>query len=78
MALGHITAGVPWRSQSVIDRIIAVRDTGMVGCITSGNLVTGHGGMVRKCGSVAITSREGTKPVPMARRRHVNRLPSGD
>jgi hypothetical protein len=45
-------------SQLAIELTIAVRVTGMVACIMSGNLVTGHGGMVRKSGSVAITSRE--------------------
>jgi len=34
----------------------------MAACIMSGSLVTGHGEMVRKCGSTAITSHEAIKP----------------
>jgi hypothetical protein len=49
-------------SRLVIDHIIADPDIGMAACITSGSLVTGHGGMASECGSVVITSREDTKP----------------
>ena len=64
----------------------------MAACIMSGSQVTGHGGpvslpppggsryltLVSSCGSMGVTSREDTKPLRLARRRHVSRLPSRD
>ena len=88
---GHITEEVQSTSQTAIDVIIAALDTGMAACILSGRQVTGHGGPVRvppagaryltlvsSCGSMGVTSREDTKPLCLARRRHVSRLPSRD
>jgi hypothetical protein len=78
MVPDHITEEAQSWSQSAIDRTIAVPDTGMAAYIMSGSQVIGHGGMVSKCGSVAITSREDTEPLPLERLRHVSPLPSGD
>jgi hypothetical protein len=63
---GRIMEEVQSWSQLAIDRIIVVPDTGMAARITSGNPATGHGGTGSECGSVVITSCEGTKPVPVA------------
>ena len=79
-------------SLATIDFIIAALDTGTAARIMSGRQVTGHfapvslpptGGsryltLVSSCGSMGITSREDTKPLRLARRRHVSRLPSRD
>ena len=78
-------------SLATIDFIIAALDTGIAACIMSGRQVTGHGGpvsvpppgaryltLVSSCGSMGVTSREDTKPLRLARRRHVSRLPSRD
>jgi hypothetical protein len=61
---GRIMGAIPAvsASQFTTDPTIAVPDTGLAACIMSGNLVTGHGGMVGKFGSAAITSREDTRP----------------
>jgi hypothetical protein len=77
---------------ATIDFIIAALDTGMAARIMSGRQVTGHFGpvsvtpeagtgyltLVSSCGSTGITSRKDTKPLRLARRRHVSRLPSRD
>lgn len=34
--------------------------------------------LVSSCGSMGVTSRKDTKPLRLARRRHVSRLPSRD
>ena len=34
--------------------------------------------LVSSCGSMGVTSRKDTKPLHLARRRHVSRLPSRD
>jgi hypothetical protein len=75
---GRIMEEVQSWSQLAIDRIIVVPDTGMAARITSGNPATGHGGTGSECGSVVITSCEGTKPVPVGGRRRVSGLPSRD
>jgi len=75
----------------MIDFIIAALDTGMAARIMSGRQVTGHSGpvsilpagaryltLVSSCGSMGVTSRKDTKPLRLARRRHVSRLPSRD
>jgi hypothetical protein len=61
-APGHITEEAQSWSPLAIDLIIAVPVTGTDERITSGNQVTGHGGMVSKYGSAAITSCEDTEP----------------
>jgi hypothetical protein len=75
---GRIMEEVQSWSQWAIARTTAVPDTGMAACIMSGSPVTGHGGMGGKCGSVAITSREDTKPLPVVWRRRVSGLPGRD
>jgi hypothetical protein len=60
-ARGHITEEAQSWSQLAIDLTIVVPDTGTDARITSGDQVTGHGGMVSKYGSVAITSCEDTE-----------------
>ena len=76
----------------MIDVIIAALDTRMAACIMSGTQVTGHFAPVSvtpavatgyltlasSCGSMGVTSRKHTKPLRLARRRHVSRLPSRD
>jgi hypothetical protein len=49
------------RSLLATDLTIGARDTGRAACIMSGSQGIGRCGMVRKCGSVAITSREVTE-----------------
>jgi len=78
MVPGHITEEAQSWLQLAIDRTIAVPDTGMVAYIMSGSLVTGRGGMVSKCGSAVITSREDTKPSPLAQRLRIRGLPRCD
>jgi hypothetical protein len=76
---------------NTIDFIIAALDTGMAARIMSGRQVTGHFGpvsvpprgaryltLVSSCGSMGVTSRKDTKPLRLAPRRHVSRLPSRD
>ena len=88
---GKFTEEAQSTSHTAIDVIIAALDTRMAACIMSGSQVTGHGGpvsvppagacylaLVSSCGSMGITSREDTKPLRLARRRHVSRLPSRD
>src|SRR5215813_4420062 len=88
----HITEETQATSLTTIDFIIAALDTGMAARIMSGRQVTGHFGrvsvppeagtgyltLVSSCGSMGITSRKHTKPLRLARRRHVSRLPSPD
>jgi hypothetical protein len=74
----HITAEAQSWWPLAIDLTIAALDTGIGGRIMSGGLVTGHGGMGGKCGSVAITSREDTSSPPVARRPNVSGLPGRD
>jgi hypothetical protein len=91
MVPGHITEEAQSTSQTAINVIIAARDTGMAARIISGSRDTGHGEqvsfppagaryltLVSSCGSMGITSRKDTKPLRLARRRHVSRLPSRD
>jgi len=88
---GKFTEEAQSTSHTAIDVIIAALDTRMAACIISGSQVTGHRGpvsvppagarylaLVSSCGSMGITSREDTKPLRLARRRHVSRLPSRD
>jgi hypothetical protein len=58
---GHTMEEAQSSSRSVIDRTIVAPATGTDARIMSGNRATGHGGMVSKCGSVAITWCEGTE-----------------
>ena len=58
--------------------MFAAPDTGMAACIMSGSPVTGHGEMVRKCGSTAITSHEAIKPFLWPWRAMSAWLPTGD
>jgi hypothetical protein len=88
----HITEETQATSLTTIDSIIAALDTGMAARIMSGRQVTGHFGpvsvppaagtgyltLVSSCGSMGITSRKDTKPLRLAPRRHVSRLPSRD
>ena len=59
---GHITGEAPSWSRLAIDRTIAVLGIGTAAHIMFGSLVTGRGGMVSKCGFVAITSCEDIEP----------------
>ncbi len=52
---------VQLQSRLAIDLTIEVLDIGMDARITSGDRVTGYGGMASKCGFVAITSCEDTE-----------------
>ena len=84
---GHITEETQSTSLTTIDFIIAALATGMAARIMSGRQVTGHSGpvsvpplgaryltLVSYCGSMGVTSRKDTKPLRLARRRHVSRL----
>jgi hypothetical protein len=59
---GHITEEGQLGSQSAIDLTIVVPATGTEARIMSGGQAIGHGDMVGKSGSVAITSCEDTRP----------------
>jgi len=64
--------------RSAIGRTIAGPDIGMAAHITSGSLVTGHGGTVSMSGSAAITSCGDTKRLLLLRYSDVGRLPGCD
>jgi hypothetical protein len=59
---GHITEEAQSWSRLAIDLTIEVLDIGMDERITSGDRVTGYGGMASKSGFVAITSCADTNP----------------
>ena len=62
---GRIMRGIPAASVSQLTTdptMFAARVTGLAALITFGNPGIGHGGMVRKFGSTAITSYEDTEP----------------
>ena len=52
--------------------------TGRAACITFGGRDIGGIDTARESGYTAITSREDTNPLPVARRRRVSGLPSRD